>query len=119
RRYLRGDQDKRKQETYAGTPSLSSVFVCTVFILTQQWPLAKFDVDKAFQQVTEDPSAGRVGVRIPTGLPSLPQQRPEKWASLYSLERWAWIYQKSLEMQPGQIRLLLKSHYGKRNAPNL
>eukprot|EP00919_Chromeraceae_sp_WS-2016_P075552 GHVR01178719.1.p1 GENE.GHVR01178719.1~~GHVR01178719.1.p1 ORF type:complete len:449 (+),score=51.59 GHVR01178719.1:645-1991(+) len=116
RLYCQGFRDRRKElETYAGTPTLSSILVSIVFVLSKGWNLAKVDVKTAFLQAYET-NIENVGTVIPEGLPVLPLRSPYEDVGP---EEWEKLRRMAQQIKPGDVRILVKALYGLKTAPSL
>uniref|UniRef100_A0A0G4G2Y3 Uncharacterized protein n=1 Tax=Chromera velia CCMP2878 TaxID=1169474 RepID=A0A0G4G2Y3_9ALVE len=111
--------DKRRYDTYAGVPSLSSILIYLVFLLILGARIFSCNVKQAFQQVDDvhHNNLGAIAVKIPYGLPTLPEANP--FPSRFTEEKWQQLRTFAGSLLLGTLRFLNKAHYGGRNGSNL
>uniref|UniRef100_A0A0G4FGI6 Uncharacterized protein n=1 Tax=Chromera velia CCMP2878 TaxID=1169474 RepID=A0A0G4FGI6_9ALVE len=89
--------------TYAGTPSIHSIYIAIIYMLSKDFPMMKADVSGAFLQA-EDVCDEKIGIRVPKIriLPDFPDKKP-KDLSKFTDEQYEIVKKKRKELKEGEI----------------
>uniref|UniRef100_A0A0G4GRL6 Reverse transcriptase Ty1/copia-type domain-containing protein n=1 Tax=Chromera velia CCMP2878 TaxID=1169474 RepID=A0A0G4GRL6_9ALVE len=98
--------------TYAGTPSIHSIYIAIIYMLLKDFPMIKADVSGAFLQAEdvcdEKIRIGVPGIRI---LPDFPDKKPKE-LSKFTDEQYEIVKKKRKELKEGEIYITDKALYG-------
>uniref|UniRef100_A0A0G4IFT8 Integrase catalytic domain-containing protein n=1 Tax=Chromera velia CCMP2878 TaxID=1169474 RepID=A0A0G4IFT8_9ALVE len=110
--YSQGFKDPREMPTYAGTPSIHSIYIAIIYMLSKDFPMMKADVSGAFLQV-EDVCDEKIGIRVPEIriLPDFPDKKPKE-LSKFTDEQYEIVKKKRKELKEGEIYIADKALYG-------
>uniref|UniRef100_A0A0G4H0R3 Reverse transcriptase Ty1/copia-type domain-containing protein n=1 Tax=Chromera velia CCMP2878 TaxID=1169474 RepID=A0A0G4H0R3_9ALVE len=105
--FAKGFRDKRKIDTFIGTPLPTLIFLCVIWALAHSLQFFVGDVKGAFLQ-SDDNNAERMYARMPKWMPPIPnvcpypEMKPEKWERIKRYAR---------SLRPGQIREVKRGLY--------
>uniref|UniRef100_A0A0K6S9T8 Reverse transcriptase Ty1/copia-type domain-containing protein n=1 Tax=Chromera velia CCMP2878 TaxID=1169474 RepID=A0A0K6S9T8_9ALVE len=110
--YSQGFKDPREMPTYAGTPSIHSIYIAIIYMLAKDFPMMKADVSGAFFQA-EDVCDEKIGIRVPgiRILPDFPDKKPKE-LSKFTNEQYEIVKKKRKELKEGEIYIADKALYG-------
>uniref|UniRef100_A0A0G4HYC4 Reverse transcriptase Ty1/copia-type domain-containing protein n=1 Tax=Chromera velia CCMP2878 TaxID=1169474 RepID=A0A0G4HYC4_9ALVE len=104
--YFQGFKDPREMPTYAGTPSIHSIYIAIIYMLSKDFPMLKADVSGAFLQA-EDVCDEKIGIRVPgiRILPNFPDKKPKELSKFTDEQYEIYIADKALYGGPGSARM--------------
>uniref|UniRef100_A0A0G4F1M5 Reverse transcriptase Ty1/copia-type domain-containing protein n=1 Tax=Chromera velia CCMP2878 TaxID=1169474 RepID=A0A0G4F1M5_9ALVE len=111
--YSQEFKDPREMPTYAGTPSIYSIYIAIIYMLSKDFSMMKADVSGAFLQA-EHICDKKIGIRV-SGiriLPDFPDKKPEE-LSKFTDEHHKIVKKKRKELKEGEIYITDKALYGK------
>uniref|UniRef100_A0A0G4G297 Reverse transcriptase Ty1/copia-type domain-containing protein n=1 Tax=Chromera velia CCMP2878 TaxID=1169474 RepID=A0A0G4G297_9ALVE len=110
--YSQGFKDPREMPTYASTPSIHSIYIAIIYMLSKDFPMMKADVSGAFLQA-EDVCNKKIGIRVPRIriLSDFPDKKPKE-LSKFTDEQYEIVKKKRKELKEGKIYITDKALYG-------